>query len=319
MVTKFTTLFSIPQGRFATVMGLLSFDQMFQCADTLRQPAPIAVAGGADATVLQALRTACDRGWIAPLIVGVEADVRRTAGDCGVGLHGFTLVDAGDAAGSAVALVRSQQARLLMKGQISTPSLMKALLDPVTGLRTGRTICQVVLMELARGERRFLLADTGVCIQPTLLQKIDILQSAVDLAHTLGAECPRVASVAATETTVASMPETLDAAELERRNRAGEISGCVVRGPLSFDLAFDPDAGVKKQRQDPAFGVADILLFPNLLSANLTVKAIMYTADCRFGGVLCGAACPVVFMSRSDTTATRLDSLALALNLLRAF
>jgi phosphotransacetylase len=109
------------------------------------------------------------------------------------------------------------------------------------------------------------------------------------------------------------MPETLDAAELERRQRAGELSGCVVRGPLSFDLAFDVEAAVKKQRHDPAFGIADVLLFPNLLAANLTVKAIMYTAACRFGGVLCGAACPVVFMSRSDTTATRLNSLALAL------
>jgi phosphotransacetylase len=109
------------------------------------------------------------------------------------------------------------------------------------------------------------------------------------------------------------MPETLDAAELERRQRAGELSGCLVRGPLSFDLAFDVEAAGRKQRHDPAFGMADVLLFPNLLAANLTVKAIMYTAACRFGGVLCGAACPVAFMSRSDTTAMRLNSLALAL------
>jgi phosphotransacetylase len=297
-------------------MPILSFDQLFQFADSVRQPVSIAVAGGADATVLQALRIACDRAWIAPLVVGVEADIRQTASDCGVGLHGFTLVDARDPAGAAIALVRSQRARLLMKGLISTPSLMKAMLDPGTGLRTGRAICQVVLMEIPRTEHRFLLADTGVCIQPTLPQKIDILQSAVHLAHSLGAECPRVASLAATETVVPSMPETLDAAELERLSRAGEISSCMVRGPLSFDLAFDTDAAAKKNRQDQAFGVADILLFPNLLSANLTVKAIMYTAECRFGGVLCGAACPVVFMSRSDTTATRLNSLALAMNTL---
>jgi phosphotransacetylase len=200
-----------------------------------------------------------------------------------------------------------------MKGQISTPALLKAMLDPATGLRTERVICQVVLMELAHAERCFLLADTGICIQPTLAQKGDILHSAVGLAQALGAACPRVAILAATETVTPSMPETLDAAELERRQRDGEINGCVVRGPLSFDLAFDVDAAVKKQRHDPAFGVADVLLFPNLLAANLTVKAIMYTAACRFGGVLCGAACTVVFMSRSDTAATRLNSLALAL------
>jgi len=292
---------------------LISFDTLFQAADSLRPKIPIAVAGGDDVTVLQALRSACDRGWIAPHVVGAEGDIRETANRYRVDLDGFSLHDSGDPAGAAVALVRCGHARLLMKGQISTPLLMKAMLDSDTGLRTDRVISQVVLMELLRTDRRVLLADTGVCIQPNLAQKVDILQSAVDLAHALGAECPRVAHLAATETTTPSMPETLDAAELERRNRAGEISGCVVRGPLSFDIAFDAAAATKKSHHDPAFGVADILLFPNLLSANLTVKAIMYTADCRYGGVLCGASCPVVFMSRSDTLATRLNSLALAL------
>jgi phosphate butyryltransferase len=297
-------------------MPLISFDQLYERADSLRQPYPVAVAGGADPTVLGALRTACDRGWVTPFVVGIEDDIRQAAAACGVGLHGFTMVDADDAAAGAVALVRSQQARLLMKGQISTPSLMKAVLDPVSGLRTGRVICQVVLMELRSTARRFLLADTGVCIQPTLPQKIDIVRSAVDLAHALGVECPRVAGLAATEAVAASMPETVDAAELQRLNGSGEISGCLVRGPLSFDLAFDADAAARKKRLDPEFDAADIMLFPNLLSANLTVKAIMYTAECRFGGVLCGASCPVVFMSRADTTATRLNSLALALNAL---
>jgi phosphotransacetylase len=295
-------------------MSLLSFDQLYQRADSLGEPVSVAVAGGADVTVLQALRSACDRGWVAPLVVGAEADIRRTADEGDVYLDGFTLIDASNSAEGAVALVRSGQARLLMKGQIVTPALLKAVLDPASGLRTGRVICQVVLIEFSRIERRFLLADTGICIEPTLPQKIDILQSAVDLAHTLGTDCPRVAGMAATESVATSMPETVDAAELERQSRAGGIPGCLVRGPLSFDMAFDAEAAAKKKREDPEFGVADILLFPNLLSANLTVKAIMYTAECRFGGMLCGAACPVVFMSRADTTATRLNSLALALN-----
>jgi phosphotransacetylase len=294
-------------------MPLASFDALYQAADSRRPRVQVAVAGGADATVLEALRIACDRGWVAPLVVGAQTEVRRVALDCGVALDGFTLVDAAEAADEAVALVRRGQARLLMKGRIATPALLKAMLDPATGVRTDRVICQVVLMELAHTARRFVLADTGICIQPTLDQKCDILQSAVSLAHALGTDCPRVAMLAATETVTPSMPETQDAAELERRQRAGEIAGCVVRGPLSFDLAFDVEAAVKKQRHDAAFGVADVLLFPNLLAANLTVKAIMYTAACRFGGVLCGAVCPVVFMSRSDTTATRLNSLALAL------
>jgi phosphotransacetylase len=296
-------------------MPLVSFDELYQRADARRQPLAIAVAGGADPTVLAALRTATDRGWVTPLVVGREADVRQTADQGGIDLHGFTLIDADDA-GAAVTLVRSQRASLLMKGQVATPKLMKAVLDPASGLRTEHVISQIVLMELATG-RRFLLADTGVCIEPTLAQKLDILYSAVALAQALGVDCPRVACMAATETVTDAMPETLDAAELQRLNAARQIAGCVVRGPLSFDLAFDAEAAARKKRDDPEFGLADVLLFPNLLSANLTVKAIMYTAACRFGGVLAGASCPVVFMSRADSVATRLNSIALALHALQ--
>jgi phosphotransacetylase len=245
-----------------------------------------------------------------PQLIGQEADIRRLASACQIGLEGFTILHAEDPATAAVAQVRSGQAQILMKGQIATPDLMRAVLDPASGLRIDRVICQVVWMEIPAHDREFLLADTGICIQPTLEQKIDILRSAVAVAHSLGKDRPQVALMAATEKVTEAMPETLDAAELQRRNGMGEWSGCVVRGPLSFDLAYSAEAADKKRL---ATTPADVMLFPNLLSANLTVKAIMYTADCRFGGVLCGAACPVVFMSRADNTATRLRSLALAL------
>jgi phosphotransacetylase len=294
-------------------MPLASFERLYQQADALLEPVPLAVAGGADRTVLEALRTACDRGWVTPTVAGREADIRRVADECGVGLPGFTLLDTDDPARAAVARVRDGQARLLMKGQIATPALMKAVLDPALGLRTGRVICQVVLMEFRPAGRRFLLADTGICIQPTLAQKGDILRATVEVAQRLGVDVPRVAALAASETVTEAMPETLEAAELQRRGQAGEFASCVVRGPLSFDLAYAEEAAARKQLGTAGFEVADIMLFPNLVSANLTVKAIMYTADCRFGGVLWGAACPVVFMSRADTTATRLNSLGLAL------
>jgi phosphotransacetylase len=296
-------------------MPLYGFDQLYQDADALPAPVPVAVAGGADRTVLEALRAACDRGWVAPLVAGPETAVRRTAAEHGVGLQGFTLLDAEQPAVAAVAAVRSGQARLLMKGQIATPPLMAAVLAPAHGLRRGRVICQVVLMEVRPAERRFLLADTGICIYPTLDERIDILRHAVALAHALGAEVPRVAVLSATETATPKMPDTLEAADLQHRSAAGEFRGCVIQGPLSFDLAYAPDAADKKRLGGPVVGGADVMLFPNLLAGNLTVKAIMYTADCRYGGVLCGAACPVVFMSRADSTSTRLNSLALALKL----
>ena len=122
--------------------------------------------------------------------------------------------------------------------------------------------------------------------------------------------------MAATETVKIAMPETVEADELTRRNRQGEFGDCSIEGPLSFDLAYAAEAGAKKRIEGSVVGAADIMVFPNLLSANLTVKAIMYTADCRFGGVLKGTTAPVVFMSRADDVATRLNSLALTLRIL---
>jgi len=294
-------------------MPLCSFNDLFSDADA-RQPAlSVAVAGGADPTVLEAVRVACSRKWIRPLLASNLAAIRRVADESAVSLDGLAIVDADDPAVTAVELVRRGQASLLMKGQVATPALLHAMLDPMRGLRTKSVICQVVLMEIQPTGRRFLLADTGICIAPTLEQKSDILRRCVDVAHALGEANPRVAVMAATETVHEAMPETLDAAELQRRGEAGEFPGCIVEGPLSFDLAYAAEAAEKKRIGGGVAGSADILLFPNLLAANLTVKAIMYTADCRFGGILCGAACPVVFMSRADTTETRMRSLALAL------
>jgi phosphotransacetylase len=292
-----------------------TFEDLYRLADLRLRPLPVAVAGGADPTVIDALSAAHARGWVAPLLAGRAEDMRRIAAESGSDLSSFTLIDTDDPASAAVTLVSEGRADLLMKGQIATPALLRAILDPVSCLRSERVICQVVLMEIRPSGRCFLLVDTGICIAPTLEQKKDILRSAVAVAHAVGVERPRVAVMAASETVTDPMPETRDAAELQRLGQSGEFGDCMVQGPLSFDLAYEASAADKKRIQGPVTGAADVMLFPNLVSANLTVKAIMYTADCSFGGVLCGARCPVVFMSRADTTATRLNSLALALAL----
>jgi phosphate butyryltransferase len=299
-------------------MPIDRFDDLFRGAQSRSEPECVAVAGGDDATVMQAMSVAKSRGWVRPILVGAEPRIRALAEAGGSDLGGFVIHHAeGPAvAARAVALVRSGAARALMKGQIPTPDLMRAILDSKDGLRTDRVICQVVMMEIGRDSRGFLMADTGICVQPGLDDRLDILGSAVKLAGVLGAKKPRVALMAATETVKPSMPETVEWAELTRRGRRGEFGDCVVEGPLSFDLAYTADAGARKHIESEVGGAADIMLFPNLLSANLTVKAIMYTADCRFGGVLCGTAAPVVFMSRADSAETRLNSLALTLRIL---
>ena len=299
-------------------MPIDRFEELYRAADFRVGAAPIAVAGADDPTVLKAMSIARARNWAKPILIGPEPRIRSVAAAEGIDLGGFVIHDAdGPAtAARAVAEVRSGTAAALMKGQIPTPELMKAVLDSREGLRTERVICQIVLMEIGRDQRRFLLADTGICVAPGLDERIDILASAVELARMLGVSRPKVALMAATETVKASMPETVEWSELARRARVGEFGDCHVDGPLSFDLAYALDAGTKKHVESAVGGAADIMLFPNLLAANLTVKAIMYTADCEFGGVLRGTSAPVVFMSRADSTETRLNSLALTLRIL---
>lgn len=294
---------------------LPGFDDLERRADARRPALDLAVAGGDDPTVLRALEITSGRGWVRPRLFGPESEIRAMAGELSVCLDRMEIVPVGPdrVAEAAVAEVRSRRAGALMKGQIATPALMKAVLDARHGLRTGRMICQVVLMEIPRDGRRFLMADTGISVRPAIDEKDDILHSVVEVAHALGVERPRVALMAATETAKPAMPETLEAESLTRRYGADREADFTVQGPLSFDLAYAADAGAKKRIEGSVVGAADAMVFPDLLSANLTVKAIMYTADCRFGGVLRGTAAPVVFMSRADDTMTRLSSLAFAL------
>jgi len=308
-------------GRGEIAMGLPRFESLYRDADDRGSPVPVAVPGVEDRTVVESLRLAADRGWVAPIVVGPESNIRRMAAESGVDLGGFRLLDVAtpeDQATAAVAEVREGRARMLVKGQIATPALMQAVLDPEHGIRSGRVVCQVVLMEIIDQARRILLADTGICIKPKAATKADIIRQAVEVARALGADRPRVALMAASESVNASMAETVDAAELTRRGREGEFGDARIQGPLSFDLAYSAEAGGKKRIEGEVVGEADAMVFPDLLSANLTVKAIMYTANCRFGGVLRGTHAPVAFMSRADTVATRLNSLALALAVLRA-
>jgi phosphotransacetylase len=275
----------------------------------------VVAAGGADPTVLQALCIAAQRGWVRPLVTGDIAEIAQIAQAKQVDLSPFEVIASNEPAETAAQQIAEGRAAILMKGQIDTPSLVRPLFDPRYGLRRGKTICQVVLMEILDQGRRFLLSDTGVTIRPTLKQKGDILKYTLEVARGLGLAVPHVALVAATEKFNPAMPETIDMVDLCRQASEGDFGPALVQGPLSFDVAYAPDAGTKKRIDGQVVGAAEALVFPDLLSANLTVKAIMYTARCQFGGVLAGAGCPVVFMSRSDTVETRLNSLALALAL----
>ncbi len=299
-------------------MPLPSFETVLRRADARARGVGVAAVGAHDPTVLEALTEAAMRGWARPILFGPAAEIQATARDRRLSLDDMEIVDTGvdEIAPAAVAAVHSGQARLLMKGRIATPALMKAVLDREHGLRTNRMVCQVVLMEIPRDNRRFLMADTGVTIHPSLEERVDVMRSALEVARALGLPNARVALMAASELVKDAMPETVEAAQIASRAAAGEFAPALVEGPLSFDLAYSPRAVARKHLETEIQGAADVMIFPDLLSANLTVKAIMYTADCSFGGVLMGLSAPAVFMSRADDVKTRIHSLALALALL---
>jgi phosphotransacetylase len=297
---------------------LPGFDELMRSADEAQAAFPVVAAGGDDPTVLEALSAAQKRGWVTPILVGNETRIRELAEQLKIDLAVFQIMHSETPGIDAVQIIHAQKKALLMKGQIATPELLKAVLNSETGLRTGRVICQMVLMEIMRDQRRFLMTDTGITIQPTLSQKADLVMHAIETAELLGVANARIALMAATEKVNASLPDTLDAQKICEQAATGAFGPCQVAGPLSFDLAYASDAGSKKKIEGDVVGAADAMVFPDLTSANLTVKGMMYTADCRFGGILCGTKVPVVFMSRADNTQTRIHSLAFALSVYQA-
>jgi len=223
--------------------------------------------------------------------------------------QGIAESDLFDTAPDAVAAVRAGQADALMKGSVDTATFMQAVLDRDAGLRSGSLVSHVAVVE-ALG-RLILITDGGIVLNPTLEEKVQIIANAVAVAAGLGIDAPKVAVLAAVERENPKMPETVDAAALARM----DLPGCAVQGPLAVDNAVSVEAARAKGIAGPVAGRADILLAPSVLVGNIFAKGIMYFAGGRFGGVVAGTTHPVMFLSRSDTAATKLDTIALGMAL----
>lgn len=205
----------------------------------------------------------------------------------------------------AVKSVRSDEADILMKGSVDTRAFMQAILNKEHGLRTGKLVSHIAVIE-ALG-RMLLITDGGICLQPSLEEKVSIITNAIPVARALGIDVPKVAVLAATEKVNPKMPETVDAQKLSEMG----IPGCQVQGPLAVDNAVSRSAAETKGIDGPVAGAADILLVPSVLVGNIFAKGIMYFADAPSGGVVAGTSAPVCFLSRADTAATKLNTIAL--------
>ncbi|HYQ91213.1 MAG TPA: bifunctional enoyl-CoA hydratase/phosphate acetyltransferase [Candidatus Competibacteraceae bacterium] len=276
-------------------------------------PVTCAVVHPCDHDSLLGPLEAARRGLIVPILVGPEAKIRAAAEAAGVDLSPYRLVSTEHsqaAAEHAVALARAGEVEALMKGSLHTDELMGAVVSSTRGLRTARRISHAFLMDVPVYPRPLLITDAAINIYPTLDDKVDIVQNAIDLAHLLGISQPKVAILSAVETINSKIPSTLDAAALCKMAERGQITGAILDGPLAFDNAISAEAARTKKIVSPVAGQADILLVPDLEAGNMVAKQLQYFAGADAAGIVLGTRVPVVLTSRADSVRTRLASTA---------
>ena len=296
------------------VTGTGKYEQLLERCRTLH-PAATAVVHPCEANALAGAIDAAARGLIDPILVGPEGKIREVAARAGIDLGNARIVDAPHShasAAAAVALVRSGDAELLMKGSLHTDELLGAVVARESGLRTGRRLSHAFVMDVPTYHKVLIITDGAINIAPSLEDKADICQNAIDLAVTLGRARPKVAILAAVETITSKMPATIDAAALCKMADRGQIRDGILDGPLAFDNAISGEAAATKGIQSAVSGDPDILLAPDLEAGNILAKQLTFLANADSAGIVLGARVPIVLTSRADSVRARIASCAVA-------
>jgi phosphate butyryltransferase len=292
----------------------LHFDRLIAEAQKLPWLDTAVVAAG-EAKSLRGALMAKEHGLIKPVLVGSTGEINAAAEEIGATLDGIEIVEAEndhEAAGYAVELVCQGRARALMKGHLHSDVLLSAVVKKEAGLRGGRRLTHVFVMDVPGLPRPLLISDAAINIAPTLEMKIDIIDNAIALAHAIGIGLPRVGVLSAVETVNPAIPSTIDAAVLSKMAERGQIRGGIVDGPLAMDNAIDLDAARTKGIKSLVAGQADILIVPNLEAGNMLAKELTFMAHAEAAGLVMGAKVPVILTSRADSERSRLASAALA-------
>ena len=279
-------------------------------------PLPTAIAHPCDEASLRGIVEAAQAGMIVPILVGPKERMRSVAAAIGLDIAGFEMIEAAHsqaAAEKAVELVRSGKADLLMKGSLHSDELLGAATKRDTGLRTGRRISHVFVMDVPTHPETLFITDAAVNIAPDLLAKRDIVQNAIDLYAGLGLGTPKVAILSAVETVTPSIPSTIEAAALCKMADRGQITGGVLEGPLAFDNAISPEAARIKGISSPVAGHAEILVVPDLEAGNMLAKNLTFLSGADAAGIVLGARVPIILTSRADNVRTRMASAAVAM------
>ncbi|HTT22879.1 MAG TPA: bifunctional enoyl-CoA hydratase/phosphate acetyltransferase [Candidatus Sulfotelmatobacter sp.] len=295
--------------------GTGKYEQLLERCKSL-EPIPTAVAHPCDETSLSGAVEAASKGLIVPILVGPRAKIESAANSAGIDLSKFQVVDAPHShasAAKAVELLREAKAELLMKGSLHTDELMGAVVSRDGGLRTSRRISHAFVMDVPTYHKVLIVTDGAINIAPTLEDKVDICQNAIDLAISLGREWPNVAILAAVETVTSKMPATIDAAALCKMSERGQIKGAVLDGPLAFDNAISREAAKTKGINSDVAGDPDILIAPDLEAGNILAKQLTFLAKADSAGIVLGARVPIILTSRADSVRSRIASCGVAM------
>ena len=296
-------------------IGTVKYERLLARCQGL-EPIPTAVAHPCEASALSGAVEAARRGLIRPLLVGPAARIKEIAASEGIDLGDLEIVDVPHShasAAKAVALIKEGRAEILMKGSLHTDELMSAIVAREGGLRTARRISHVFVMDVPTYHKVLIVTDAAINIAPTLEDKVDICQNAIDLAISLGLEKPKLAILAAVETVTSKMPATIDAAALCKMAERGQITGGILDGPLAFDNAISKEAAQTKGIKSEVAGDPDILLAPDLEAGNILAKQLSFLANADSAGMVLGARVPVVLTSRADSVRSRIASCAVAM------
>ncbi|PJN96426.1 phosphate acetyltransferase [Amaricoccus sp. HAR-UPW-R2A-40] len=297
-----------------TVAAPRKYDLLIEQVQAM-DPVPTAVAHPCSPGALEGATDAAEMGIIVPILVGPRAKIEATAAAAGIDISPYEIVDAAhshDSAEKAVALVREGRAVALMKGSLHTDELLAAVVRRDTGLRTERRLSHCFLMDVPGHDHVLTITDAAINIFPTLEDKVDIVQNAIDLSHAMGNEAPRVAILSAMETVNPKVPSTVEAAALCKMADRGQITGGLLDGPLAFDNAISPEAAAIKGIGGPVAGQADILVVPDLEAGNMLAKSLSFLMNADSAGIVLGARAPIVLTSRADSVQSRLASCAVA-------
>ncbi|WP_421996642.1 phosphate acetyltransferase [Reyranella sp.] len=278
-------------------------------------PMATAIVHPCDEVSLESAVEAARIGLLRPILVGPPARIRDTAARCSIDIGGLELVasqHSHDSAAKAVELVQEGRVEALMKGSLHTDELMGAVVARTTGIRTARRISHCFVMDVPSHPHPLIITDAAVNIVPTLEEKVDIVQNAIDLAHALGTEPVRVAILSAMETVNPRVPSTIEAAALCKMADRGQITGAELDGPLALDNAISEEAAAIKHIVSPVAGRANVLVVPDLEAGNMLAKSLSFLANADAAGIVLGARVPVILTSRADSLLTRLASCAVA-------